>query len=77
VQVAVPVMITTGWPSDITRTAPAVHFAVTHGPLPVGATSGHADTRYGAAMVTIAMFDTITRVLISVGDACPPWKQRI
>ncbi|MBW0001711.1 MAG: hypothetical protein JO015_21655 [Verrucomicrobia bacterium] len=41
VQVAVPLTIATGWPSEVTRSAPTVHWAVTHGPLPAGGTKAH------------------------------------
>jgi len=40
-QVAIPVIMATGWPSDITWTAPTTHCAVTQGPLPAGGTKAH------------------------------------
>jgi hypothetical protein len=43
-QVAMPVIITTGWPSDITCTEPITHWAVTQGPLPAGGTKAHPAT---------------------------------
>jgi hypothetical protein len=42
--VATPVMTTTGWPSDVTRTAPTTHCAVTQGPLPAGGAKAHPAT---------------------------------
>jgi len=46
-------MMTTGWPSDVTRTAPTTHWAVTQGPLPPGGTKGHPAMVYGAAIVVM------------------------
>src|SRR5208283_526316 len=71
-QVASPVMITTGWPIEVTRTAPTVHCAVTQGPLPAGGANAHPATAYGAAIVVIGMPMTSTRGLGAVGMACPP-----
>jgi hypothetical protein len=44
VQVDMPVMITTGCPSEVTRTAATVHCPVTHGPLPPGGMNGQPAT---------------------------------
>jgi hypothetical protein len=41
---AVPVMTATGCPSEVTRTAPTTHCAVTHGPLPTGGANAHPAT---------------------------------
>jgi hypothetical protein len=71
-QVAMPLMITSGCPSEVTRTAPIIHCAVTQGPFPAGGTNAHPTTEYGAAIVAIGMPDTITRALGAVGNACPP-----
>src|SRR5580693_1892294 len=70
--VATPVRIATGWPSDITCTAPTIHCAVTHGPFPAGGTNAQPATVHGAAMVAIGMPETMTRGLGTVGIACPP-----
>jgi hypothetical protein len=43
-QVAIPVMIATGCPSENTRNAPTVHWAVTQGPLPAGGAKAHPTT---------------------------------
>src|SRR5260370_29720020 len=75
-QVAMPVMITSGWPMEVTRTAPTVHWAVTQGPLPAGGTKAHPATVYGAAMVAIGMPDTRTRGLGTMGTACPPCEHK-
>jgi hypothetical protein len=71
-QVATPVMITTGWPIEVTRTAPTSHCAVTHRPLPAGGANVHPATMYGAAIVAIGIAVTSTRGLGAVGIACPP-----
>ena len=71
--VATPVMITTGWPIEVTRTAPMIHCAVAHGPLPAGGANAHPATMYGAAIVAIGIALTSTRGLGAVGIACPPW----
>src|SRR5512143_2766671 len=65
-------MITSGWPSDATRTAPTIHWPVTHGPFPPGVTNGHPATTYGAAIVATGIPDTNTCGLGAVGIACPP-----
>jgi len=75
VQVAVPVKIANGWPSDVTRAAPTTHWAVTHGPLPVGGVKAQPATVYGAEIVAIGIPDTVTRALGTVGRACPPCAQ--
>jgi hypothetical protein len=68
-QVATPVMIVTGCPSDSTRVAPTTHCAVTHGPFPPGGTNAHPATTYGAAMVVMGEPETVTRGLGTVGVA--------
>ncbi len=74
-QTDTPVMMTSGWPSDTTRTAPTTHWPVTHGPLPAGGTKAQPATAYGAAIVATGMPDTNTRGLGTVGTACPPCEQ--
>jgi hypothetical protein len=75
-QTAIPVMMTTGCPSDVTWTAPTDHWAVTQGPFPAGGTKAHPATMYGAAMVAMGMPDTVTRGLGTVGMACPPCEHK-
>jgi hypothetical protein len=76
VQRATPVMMTTGWPREVTRTAPTVHWPVTQGPLPAGGTKAQPATTYGAAMVVMGMPETKTRGTGAVGWAWPAWAQR-
>jgi hypothetical protein len=71
-QIDTPLMITTGCPIEVTRTAPTTHCPVTHGPLPAGGTKAHPATAYGAAMVVIGVPETVTRGLGAVGVAWPP-----
>jgi hypothetical protein len=68
-------MMATGWPCDITCTAPTTHCPTTQGPLPAMGTNGHPATAYGAAMVAIGIPETKTHGLGTVGTACPPWAQ--
>jgi hypothetical protein len=75
VHMDVPVIITSGWPSEVTREAPKSHCAVTHGPLPVGGAKAHPATLQGALVVVAAMPETMSRVLGTVGVAWPPWAQ--
>ena len=69
VQVAVPVMITTGCPPAVTRVAPTVHCAVTHGPLPLGGVNAQPAIEYGALVVVIGWPPTDTRAFGAVGVA--------
>jgi hypothetical protein len=73
-QTLTPLMITTGWPIEVTRTVPTTHWAVTHGPG-AGGTSGHPATMYGPAIVAIGIPITDTRGLGADGIACPPCAQ--
>jgi hypothetical protein len=62
-----------GWPVDVTRVAPIIHWAVTQG---VGAplvTIGQPEIANGAAIVTVGEPLTVTRVFGTVACACPPW----
>ena len=68
-------MMTSGCPSESTRTAPTIHCPVTHGPLPAGGTKAQPATAYGAAIVATGMPDTITLGLGAVGTAWPPCEQ--
>jgi hypothetical protein len=75
-QVAIPVMMATGWPCDSTCCAPIIHCAVAQGPLPAGGTKGQPAMLYGAAMVAMGMPLTMTTGLGVVGIAWPPCAQR-
>jgi len=71
-QTAVPVSRASGWPMEVTCTAPTTHWAVTQGPLPAGGTNAQPATIYGAAIVAAGWPATRTRGLGVVGMADPP-----
>ena len=66
---------TSGWPPEVTRGAPVIHCAVTHGVGDPAVTIGQPATTYGAATVVVGMPLTSTRGLGVVGWAWPPWAQ--
>lgn len=69
-------MMTSGWPSDVTRNAPTIHCAVTHGPLPAdGGGMAQPATTHGVEMVATGIPLTDTRGLGTVGVAWPACAQ--
>jgi hypothetical protein len=59
---AIPVMMSSGWPSEVTRTAPTAQCAVTQGPLPAGGGGmAHPATAHGAESVATGIPLTSTR----------------
>jgi hypothetical protein len=71
-QTETPLNMATGWPFEVTKSEPRIHWPVTHGPLPTGGTNAQPAMAYGAAMVAMGIPDTNTNGLGTVGTAMPP-----
>jgi hypothetical protein len=57
--VAVPVEIVSGWPFEVTRVVPVVHWAVVHGPPACGGL-GQPAMVHGEAIVAVGFPPTVT-----------------
>jgi hypothetical protein len=64
----------TGVPPAKTRTAPANHWPVTHGGVPL-VLSAQPAIMYGEPTVTTGCPDTLTRGNGALAVACPAWEQ--
>jgi hypothetical protein len=65
-----------GWPLDVTRVVPVIHWAVTHGPFAAGGGgSAQPVITQGADCVTVGWLLTLTRGLGAVARAGPAWEQ--
>src|SRR5208283_3705956 len=73
-QIAWPVSSSSGRPLEVTRVAPTVHCAVTHGPG-AGGTNGQPATVQGADNVTEGTPESSTFGFGTVGSAWPPCEQ--
>jgi len=74
VQIACPLMTTSGCPFEVTRVVPVTHCAMTHGGI-VGGIPGHPATIHGEEMSDEGMPPSVTRGFGAEGMACPPWRQ--